>query len=83
MRIKPISSLPTSYERGRRDNNQLKNAIQAFYDSDAEFAEVEFTQGEYSSNMSLYSGVRKAIQALALPIHAEMIRGGVYLSRAD
>lgn len=84
MKIRMIDSLPSKHQKlETRSNNKLKNIAQSFYDSDSNYAEVEFYHGEYTSSVSLCSGLRKAIAILGLPISAEIIQGGVYLRRLD
>lgn len=84
MKIKQIDSLPSKHQKlETRDNNKLKNVVRSFYNSDSDYAEVEFDYGEYSSNTSLCSGLKRAIQVLNLPLSAEIIRGGVYLRRLE
>ena len=54
-----------------------------FYDSDLDYAEVEFDNGEYANSYSMYSGLQKAVRSLDVEVEVVMIQGGVYLRRAD
>lgn len=84
MYLKEVEVIPDRNERYSREGNKnLKSMILSFYESPMEQAEIIFQHGEYSSSQSLYSGVRKAINRLDLPIVVEYIQGGVYLRRTD
>lgn len=84
MRINHISNLPDDAQRNSKiSNNNIQRMLMDFYESDMEYAEVEFDHGEYATSQSLYSGMRKSIQKLQLPIEARLIQGGVYLVRME
>lgn len=80
MRLNPIAQLPSKLAR---NNHSLKAIIMDFYNSEDDYAEVEFDSGEYVSNQSLCDGLRKAVNALDLPVRVTMIQGGVYLERTE
>lgn len=82
MQINKLEHLPEDFQRNSRLNyNNIQRTLMDFYESDMDYAEVEFDSGEYSTSQSLYSGMRKSIQKLQLPIEARLIRGGIYLIR--
>lgn len=84
MQFRKIDRLPDDTQRNSRtSNNNIQRLLMDFYESDADYAEVDFDFGEYSTSQSLYSGLRKSIQRLQLPIEAQLIQGGIYLSRTD
>ncbi len=84
MRINKINELPEDFQRNSRLNyNNIQRTLMDFYESDMDYAEVEFDFGEYSTSQSLYSGMRKSIQKLQLPIEARLIRGAIYLIRTE
>lgn len=79
-----IDEIPSGYIRNsKQNNNRLQQLLIEFYESEDDYNEIEFDHGEYATSQSLYSGVKKAIEALDLPIRAVMVRGGVYLRRED
>lgn len=80
MKLNSLASLPLKLAR---NNHSLKAIILEFYNSEDDYAEVEFDNGEYVSSHSLCDGLRKAIHALDVPVKVIMIQGGVYLKRAD
>lgn len=83
MYMKPISEIPITNGRNTKpNNNQLKSLISEFYYSDNNCVEVIPDPDEYASNYSLYSGLRKAIEVLQLPVEAEMRRGAIYLRKS-
>lgn len=84
MRIKKIDELPEDFQRNSRLNyNNIQRTLMDFYESDMSFAHVDFDSDEYSTSQSLYSGMRKSIQKLQLPIEARLIRGAIYLIRTE
>lgn len=84
MYLKPVDRLPEKHVRNSfRANNKLKELVLSFYNSTDEYAEVEFQHGEYLSNQNLYSGIKRAIKALDLPLEVDMIQGGIYLRRTE
>lgn len=80
MRLNYINALPSKLSR---NNHSLKAIVLEFYNSEDDYAEVEFDNGEYVSSHSLCDGLRKAIHALDVPVKVTMIQGGVYLERTD
>lgn len=80
MKIKPIASIPNKVTR---NNHSLKAIILDFYNSEHDYAEIEFDYGEYVSSSVLCDGLRKAIRTLGLPVRATMSQGGVYLERTE
>lgn len=78
MKLNSLSELPC---KNSRNNHGLKTIILEFYNSEDDYAEVEFDNGEYVSSHSLCDGLRKAIIALDIPVKVRMIQGGVYLER--
>lgn len=85
MRIKPIPSIPMTPSRNSKNsNNRLKEQIAEFLDMDVECGEVEYNDDEYSSSISLYSGLRNAVAALGdPPVAVHMQHGAIYLRRTD
>lgn len=82
MHYRKIENLPNNFVRNSRTTkNHLQTLILDFYNSEDEYAEFILEDGEYSTSQSLYSGAKKAVQALKLPISVIMIRGRVYLRR--
>lgn len=79
-----IPELPSTLSRNSKEkNNRLKQLILDFYNSTDDYSELFFDHGEYASSVSLYTGAKKAIESLQIPVEVIMIRGGVYLRRTD
>lgn len=79
---KPIPSIPASTGRNLRANNySLKNFLLDFYDSMDDCIEVVYDSDEYTSCYSLFSGLRKAIAVMDLPIEAIMRHSTIYLRK--
>lgn len=84
MQINKIDRFPDDTQRNTKvSNNNIRRLLMDFYESDMDYAEIEFSHGEYSTSQSLYSGLRKSIASLQLPIEVRLIQGGVYLGRLD
>lgn len=84
MELKYVKEIPHPGRRNiKTTNNSVQKLVMDFYNSSQDYAELEFNHGEYSSSYSMYSGVKKAIIALDLPLEAVMVSGGVYLKRTD
>lgn len=84
MQIKRINSLPDNTQRNSRLNyNNIQRTLMDFCESDMEFASVDFDSDEYTTSQSLYSGMRKSIQKLHLPVEARLIRGSIYLIKTE
>lgn len=85
MYLKPIDRIPERGERSvKRANNNIKNMLLDFYNSESDIAEVMFSHREYVSSASLYSSIKKALNILHdIPITAEFIQGGIYLRRTE
>ena len=82
MYTRPIREVPPNGNRNTKANNyRLKNLVSEFYASDHDCIEVIFDSDEYASSYSLYSGLRKAVSALNLPVEPVMVKGAVYLRR--
>lgn len=71
----------------RRNSKLINNSIQQhiidFYESNVNCAKVEFDEYEYASVYSLYSGVKKAIHTLELPLEIKLVHGEIYIRRID
>lgn len=84
MHSKMIKELPDNKSRNRKStNNKLKRLIIDFFDSGDDYNEIIFDSDEYSSSVSLYTGAKKAIYSLNIPVEVVMIHGGVYLRRVN
>jgi len=54
-----------------------------FYESGRDYAMVAFSNNEYKSPSSLYSGLKKGANSLDIPVDVRMIQGEIYLERRD
>lgn len=82
MLVTRIDRYPDDTTRNSKvSNNDIRRLLFDFYESDMDYAEVTFNSDEYSTSQSLYSGLRKSVAKVGLPIEVRLIQGSVYLGR--
>lgn len=82
MLVTRIDRYPDDTTRNTKvSNNDIRRLLFDFYESDMDYAEVTFNSDEYSTSQSLYSGLKKAISKVDLPVEVRLIQGAVYLGR--
>lgn len=83
MTFKEVNDIPINPNPSRRDKKDIKTLILNFIASDIKYAELIFTEEDYSSPLNARNSFAQCIRENDYPVWVYLRNGRVFLERKD